>query len=189
MGKLVVTEFITLDGVAEDPGGSEGSPYGGWAFQFDRGAEGDRFKLEELRESDAQLLGRRTYEGFAAAWPAMNEDEFGRKMNTMPKHVVSSTLTSPAWENTEVVQGGLGEVAALKKRYDGNLLVAGSLALVQGLLAAGLVDELRLMVFPVVAGGGKRLFPEGLDRLPFELLDARRAGETSVMTFKTQSDA
>ena len=135
MGKLVVTEFVTLDGVIEDPGGSEQSPVGGWAFRFERGEAGDRFKLDELEASDAQLLGRVTYEGFAAAWPGRDAGEFGEKMNAMPKFVVSSTLTDPTWNNTTVLGGDLrAEVAALKERHDGDILVAGSATLVQGLL-------------------------------------------------------
>src|SRR5436190_996022 len=164
MGKLVVTEFLTLDGVAQDPGGAEKDefPQGGWAFQFERGPEGDAFKFEELRAADAQLLGRRTYDGFAKAWPTMEgTGEFGEKMNAMPKFVVSATLGEPEWQNTTVLRGDLrAEVTALKEQFEGDILVAGSIELVQGLLAEDLVDELHLMVFPVVLGAGKRLFAE-----------------------------
>src|SRR5436190_19376182 len=144
MGKVVVTEFISLDGVIEDPGGSEEFLHGGWALEISRGDEGNAFKLDELMASDAQLLGRTTYEGFAAAWPSRGSgDEFTAKMNSMPKYVVSSTLTHPEWENTTVISGELrGEIAALKERYGGNILVAGSAQLVQGLLELDLVDEL-----------------------------------------------
>ena len=184
MGKLVVTEFVTLDGVIEDPGGGEKSPYGGWAFKFERGEDGVRFKLDELMASDAQLLGRRTYEGFAAAWPAMEETtgEFGKKMNAMPKYVVSTTLENPEWNNTTVI-GGIDEVQALKGRYKGDLLVAGSAQLVQSLLAADLVDELRLMVFPYVVGGGKRLFADGEPR-SLELVEARQAAAVSLVVYR-----
>jgi dihydrofolate reductase len=185
VGKLVVTEFVTLDGVMEDPGGSEKTAGGGWAFRFERGSEGDKFKLDELMASDAQLLGRKTYEGFAAAWPSMEAGEFGVKMNAMPKYVVSSTLTDPTWENTTVIGGDLAqEVGALKERYDGDVLVAGSAQLVQGLLALGLVDELRLMVYPIALGTGKRLFADGGESLPFELVDTARAGETAILTLR-----
>src|SRR4051794_34948772 len=145
MGKLVVTEFITLDGVIKDPGGAEKAefPRGGWAFDFDRGPEGDKFKLDELNEADAQLLGRRTYEGFAKAWPSMEgTGEFGEKMNAMPKFVVSSTLETADWENSTILRGDLAtEVKALKERFAGDILVAGSATLVQGLIEAELVDE------------------------------------------------
>jgi dihydrofolate reductase len=184
MGKLVVTEFVTLDGVMQDPGGAEKAefPRGGWAFQFDRGAEGDAFKVAELEAADAQLLGRRTYDGFAKAWPAMDDDDFGRKMNAMPKYVVSSTLTDPIWNNTTVLSGDLAEeVGALKVRYDGDILVAGSCQLVQGLLAAGLVDELHLMVYPVLLGEGKRLFADGTGDSRFTLVETRPAAEVAIL--------
>jgi dihydrofolate reductase len=183
MGRLVVTEFVTLDGVVEDPGGAEGFDRGGWAFRFDRGAEGDRFKLDELRAADAQLLGRVTYSGFAAAWPDRG-GEFGDLMNSMPKFVVSRTLGSAEWENTTVLRGELAEeVGAVKARFDGDVLVAGSVRLVQGLLAAGLVDELHLMVFPVVLGAGKRLFTAG-EQLPFELVETRQAGSVAILVLR-----
>ena len=157
MGRIVVTEFVSLDGVFEDPGGAEGFEHGGWSFSFNRGEDGDAFKLEELRASDAQLLGRVTYEGFARAWPSIADEQgFAAKMNEMPKYVVSSTLTDAAWTNSTVI--GLADVAGLKDRYAGDILVAGSGQLVRGLTDAGLVDEYRLMVFPVVLGSGRRLF-------------------------------
>jgi len=186
MGKLVVTEFITLDGVIEDPGGAEAFDRGGWAFRFEQGDEGVAFKFDELRASDAQLLGRVTYEGFAKAWPTMEgTGEFGEKMNAMPKYVVSSTLTDPAWSNTTVISGDLAEeVGRLKERYEGDVLVAGSAQLVQGLLAADLVDELRLMVFPTVLGAGKRLFGDGADAKAFEVVDTKPAGEVVLLTLR-----
>src|SRR5438067_565644 len=126
MGEVVVTEFVTLDGVFEDPGGGEGFERGGWAFQFDRGPEGDQFKLDELLASDAQLLGRRTYEGFAAAWPSMADEQgFADKMNSMPKYVVSATLadTDATWNSSTVIRGNLAnEVAKLKQQYSGDIL-------------------------------------------------------------------
>jgi dihydrofolate reductase len=161
MGEIVVTEFISLDGVYEDPGGAEDYRHGAWTFQFDRGPEGDAFKLAELREAEAQLLGRVTYEGFAAAWPAMEESagEFGAKMNSAPKYVLSSTLQSADWKNSTILRGSVEEaIPTLKQQVDGPILVAGSGTLVRGLLAADLVDRLNLMVFPVVLGSGKRLF-------------------------------
>ena len=160
VGRIVVTEFVSLDGVMEDPGGSEDFQHGGWALAISRGDEGDRFKLDELNEAEAQLLGRATYEGFAAAWPSRTDEVgFAEKMNTMPKYVVSSTLGEPEWQNTTVLRN-LDEVARLRDDLDGTILVAGSKQLVQGLLDGDLVDELRLMVFPIVLGSGERLFGE-----------------------------
>jgi dihydrofolate reductase len=184
MGKLVVTEFITLDGVVEDPGGAEETPFGGWAFRFDRGAEGDRFKLDELTAAEVQLLGRRTYEGFAAAWPSRSDEAgFADRMNSMLKVVVSSTIEDPSWNNT-TVHRDLSGIGALKAQHDGDILVAGSAQLVQGLLAEGLVDELRLMVFPVVLGAGKRLFADGLPDRAFSLVEARPAGQTAILRYE-----
>src|SRR5262249_7595797 len=180
MGKLVVTEFVSLDGVFEDPGGSENYEHGGWTFEYDRGAEGDRFKLDELMEAEVQLLGRVTYEGFAAAWPS-REGPFAEKLNNDPKVVVSSTLTDPTWQNTTVVSGDVvGEVSKLKEETDGAILVAGSGTLVAALLAADLVDELRLMVFPTILGRGRRLFPDGIDRLKLKLVENRTVGPDGV---------
>jgi len=190
MGKLVVTEFITLDGVMQDPGGAEKDTFdrGGWAFQFDRGSEGDTFKFDELMAADAQLLGRVTYEGFAKAWPAMNDNPFGEKMNSMPKVVVSSTIENPTWPNTTVLDGDLAEgVGKLKAQYGGDILVAGSAQLVQGLLAAGLVDELHLMVFPVLLGAGKKLFADTAGTAPFEVTETRQSGETVILVLTRKS--
>ncbi len=132
MGKIVVTEFVSLDGVFEDPGGAEGYEHGGWTFTFDQGEEGPKFKLDELMASDAQLLGRVTYEGFAKAWPAMKDPVgFADKMNGMPKYVVSSTLTNPSWNNTTVIT--VDEVNKLKDQYQGDILIAGSGHLVRAL--------------------------------------------------------
>ena len=182
MRKVVVTEFITLDGTIEDPSGSEKSPYGGWAFKFDRGPEGNKFKLDETLASDALLLGRTTYEGFAEAWPSRTDDVgFADKFNSMPKYVVSSTLTSPEWNNSHVIRGDLeNEVAALKEEGDGDLVVHGSAQLVRALLELDLVDELRLMVFPYVAGGGKKLFTDGTPR-SLKLVETMQAGEVAIL--------
>ncbi|HET8567013.1 MAG TPA: dihydrofolate reductase family protein [Solirubrobacterales bacterium] len=179
MGRIVVTEFISLDGVIEDPGGSEDYRHGGWTFEIDRGAEGDKFKLDELNEAEVQLLGRVTYEGFAAAWPKMEDEAgFAEKMNSMPKYVVSSTLERAEWQNTTVLSGDPAEsVAALKDEVDGVILVAGSATLVKSLIEDDLVDELRLMVFPVLLGKGKRLFPEGETKRPLKLVEAKTVGD------------
>jgi dihydrofolate reductase len=186
MSRIVVSEFVTLDGVMEDPGGSEGTERGGWAFQFERGPEGDKFKLDEALESDAMLLGRKTYDGFAAAWPSRTDDVgFADKMNSMPKFVVSSTLDTPEWNNTTVIKGDVAEeVAKLKEQVDGDILVYGSGQLVDTLLAHDLVDELRLMVFPVVLGGGKRLFADDAHRSPLQLAETQQLGETAVLTLR-----
>jgi dihydrofolate reductase len=178
MGKIVATEFISLDGVIEDPGGAEDFAHGGWTFEIDRGEEGDKFKLGELDAADAQLLGRVTYEGFAAAWPSI-EDEvgFAEKMNSMPKYVYSTTLESADWQNSTILAGDFAEsIAKVKDEVDGDILVAGSATLVQGLIAADLLDELRLMVFPVVLGGGKRIFADDGRKVPMTLADARTIG-------------
>ena len=187
MGKLVVSEFVSMDGVFEDPGGAESFKHGGWTFKFDRGPEGDEFKLEELRAADALLLGRVTYEGFAAAWPAIEATagEFGERMNAIPKYVVSGTLEHADWKNSTVLgpERALEEIAQLKGRLAGDVLVAGSGQLARSLLAAGLVDELRLMVFPVVLGTGRRLF-EGFEApVTLRLASAREAGDSLILTY------
>lgn len=181
MGKLVVTEFVSIDGVFEDPGGAEYYEHGGWTFEYDRGEEGDRFKLDEVMEAQVQLLGRVTYQGFAEAWPS-REGPFADKLNSDPKYVVSTTLNDPPWQNTTVIDGDVpGQIAKLKDQTDGVILVAGSGTLVGTLLANDLVDELRLMVFPTVLGRGKRLFPDGIDRLKFKLASTRTVGGDGVV--------
>src|SRR3954466_3679640 len=157
MGKIIATEFISLDGVVEAPGGGEDFEYAGWSFEIERGDEGNKFKVDETFESEALLLGRKTYEGFAAAWPS-REGEFADKFNEMPKYVVSSTLERPEWNNTTVI--GVDDIARMKEEQDGVVLVNGSNRLVDALAGGGLVEEYRLMVFPVVLGAGKRLFAD-----------------------------
>ena len=177
MGRIVVTEFISVDGVVEDPGGAEDYKYGGWAFEFSRGEDGDKFKLDETNDSAALLLGRKTYEGFADAWPS-REGEFADKFNTMPKYVVSSTLKDPEWTNTTVLEGDVAEsVKKLRDEVDGDIVVHGSAQLAQALIENGLVDELRLMVFPVVLGSGKRLFGETTDKKALKLSDSKTVGD------------
>jgi dihydrofolate reductase len=185
MGRIVVTEFISLDGVVEDPGGSEDFKYGGWSFEFNRGEDGDQFKVDETMNSDALLLGRRTYEGFADAWPS-RDGEFADKFNSMPKYVVSSTLKDPEWTNSTVLEGDLAEeVSKLRDAHDGDVVVHGSAQLVQGLLENGLVDELRLMVFPVVLGAGKRLFGETSDKRSLRLADSKTVGDgVAILTYE-----
>ena len=177
MGRIVVTEFVSLDGVMEDPGGSEDFKYGGWTFEISRGEEGDKFKVDETMTSDALLLGRITYEGFAKAWPT-RDGEFADKFNSMPKHVVSSTLEDPEWTNTTVLAGDLAdEVAKLKNQYDGDVVVHGSRQLARALLDQDLVDELRLTVFPVVLGTGTRLFGETSDKKRLKLRESKVVGD------------
>lgn len=187
MGRIVVTEFVSLDGVIEDPGGAEEYSRGGWAFDFDRGVDGDKFKMDELIEAEAQLLGRVTYEGFAAAWPG-REDEagFAKKMNEMPKYVVSSTLERPEWQNSTVLSGDVAEaVAQLREETEGVILVAGSGTLVQTLGEHDLIDELRLMVFPLLLGDGKRLYGAATTKRAFDLVEAKTVGD-GVMTLRYQ---
>jgi dihydrofolate reductase len=185
MAKIIVTEFVSLDGVMEDPGGAEDFKYGGWTFEIARGDEGDKFKLDETMESDALLLGRVTYEGFAEAWPT-REGEFAEKFNQMPKYVVSSTLDSPDWNNTTVLEGDVVEaVRKLVDEQDGNIVVHGSAMLAQTLLENDLVDELRLMVFPVVLGAGRRLFGEMSDKKRLQLVESRAVGDgVAVLVYR-----
>ena len=181
--RVVVTEFVSVDGVIEDPGGSENFDRGGWAFQFERGDEGDKFKFDEVIEAEAQLLGRVTYQGFADAWPD-REDEagFAERMNSMPKYVVSSTIEDPTWTNTTVLNGDVAEeVGRLKQGDGGDLLIAGSAQLVHALTDAGLVDEYRLMVFPLVIGAGKRLWSETGAPAALELVDSKPVGPDGVV--------
>ncbi len=187
MGKIVVTEFVSLDGVMEDPGGAEDYRHGGWTFEIDRGEEGNKFKLDEVFEAEAQLLGRVTYEGFAAAWP-QREDEagFAERMNAMPKYVLSSTLQEANWNNSTILRGDLAdEVATLRREINGVILVAGSAQLVQGLVEHDLVDELRLMVFPVLLGAGKRLFGEVSEKKALRLVESRTVGAgVALLTYE-----
>jgi dihydrofolate reductase len=179
MGRIVVTEFVSLDGVMEDPGGAEGFKYGGWTFEINRGEDGDKFKLDETMAADALLLGRKTYDGFAAAWPS-RENEFADKFNSMPKYVLSSTLENPEWTNTTVLRNE-DEIAKLKEEKDEEMVVHGSAQLVQTLLEHDLVDELRLMVFPVVLGRGKTLFGETSDKKPLQLKDTSVVGDGVII--------
>ena len=178
MATIIVTEFVSLDGVMEDPGGSEGFRYGGWTFAFP-GEERYGFKAEETFASDALLLGRKTYEGFAEAWPS-RDGEFADKFNSMPKVVVSTTLEDPEWQNTTVVRD-LDAVRKLKETEDSTYVVHGSAQLVQSLLDADLVDQLNLMVFPVVLGDGKRLFGPTGDKKQFQLAETRTADDSVLI--------
>jgi dihydrofolate reductase len=181
MAKIAITEFMSVDGVIEDPGGAEDYKYGGWSFEFSRGDEGDKFKLDETTASEALLLGRVTYEGFADAWPK-REGEFADKFNSMRKYVVSSTLKDPEWANTTVIDGDLAEaVERLRAEHEGDVVVHGSAQLSQELLERDLVDELRLMVFPVALGAGKRLFGETSDKKGLKLTSSQVVGDGVVI--------
>ena len=190
MAKIVVTEFISLDGVVEDPGGSEDFKHSGWSFEIERGEEGNQFKLDETMSAEALLLGRRTYEGFADAWPS-REGEFADKFNNMPKYVVSSTLKDPEWTNSTVLDGDVAEqVSKLREEHDGEVVVHGSVQLVQALIEHGLVDELRLMVFPVVLGTGKRLFGETSDKHRLKLAESKTVGDgVQILTYEAAGTA
>jgi dihydrofolate reductase len=182
MGRIVVSQFVTLDGVMEDPGGAEKFARGGWAFAYDRGDDGDRFKLDELMTSDALLLGRTTFEGFAEAWPSRTGD-FADKFNGMRKYVVSATLEEPGWNNSVVISGDLAsEIARLRSEPGGDILVNGSAQLSHFLLEHDLVDELRLMVYPIVLGAGKRLFAEGAGS-KLRLVEARPSADVVMLTY------
>jgi dihydrofolate reductase len=177
MGRIVVTEFVSLDGVMEAPGGGEDFEHAGWTFEIARGDEGDKFKLDEALEAEALLLGRKTYEGFAAAWPG-REGEFADKFNNMPKYVVSSTLEQAEWNNSTLLDGDVAEeVSKLRQQPGGDIVVHGSAQLVQTLLEHDLVDELRLKVFPVVLGSGKRLFGATSNKKALRLADSKTVGD------------
>jgi dihydrofolate reductase len=177
MGRIVVTEFVSLDGVMQAPGGGEEFRHAGWTFKISRGDEGNKFKLDETLSSAALLLGRVTYQGFAAAWPSM-KNEFADKFNSMPKYVVSSTLEKATWNNSTVLRGNVvEEVSKLKQKLNGDIVVHGSARLVQTLVEHDLVDELRLMVFPIILGTGKRLFGDTSDKKPLRLTTSKTVGD------------
>jgi dihydrofolate reductase len=174
MRKIIVSEFVTLDGVMEDPGGAEKTKHGGWSFQFFN-EEYMKYKFDELFASDALLLGRVTYQGFAAAWPSMMDEEgFADRMNSLPKFVVSTTLEKVEWNNSRLIKENIAEeISGLKQQPGQDILVAGSGTLVQTLMHHDLIDEYRLMVHPVVLGSGKRLFGDGTDMKVLRLTDTR----------------
>ena len=176
--RIVVTEFVSLDGVMEAPGGEPDFKYPGWTFEFDRGDDGNQFKLDETHQADALLIGRRTYESFAGAWP-QREGEFADKFNSMPKFVVSTTLKDPEWNNTTVLDSGdaTADVRKLKEEFDGELQVPGSHRLVQELIESDLVDQINLMVFPVILGTGKKAFEETPDRRKLQLKESKIVGD------------
>jgi dihydrofolate reductase len=181
MARIVVTEFTSLDGVADDPGGVEGFERGGWAFAVDRGEAGDKYKLDETLGTEALLLGRSTYDVFADSWPSRT-GEFADKFNSLPKYVVSSTLEDPEWSGTTVLKGDVvDEVSRLKRELQGDVVVHGSVRLVQTLFEHDLVDELRVMVYPVLLGAGARLYGELSDKKPLRLVDTATVGDGVVI--------
>jgi dihydrofolate reductase len=190
MGKIVVSQLVSVDGVSDDPAGVEGFERGGWTFELDpdgervdlRGEEGDEFNASETRDSAALLLGRKTYEVFAGVWPQQEGRPLADNLNSMPKYVVSSTLEDAKWNNSTVLSGETTEeVGRLKREIDGEILVYGSTRLVRTLIERGLVDELRLMVHPVVVGAGKRLFGETSAKQPLRLVDTKTVGDGVVI--------
>jgi dihydrofolate reductase len=180
MGKIVVTEFVSLDGVMQAPGG-EDFKYKGWTFEFDRGDDGNQLKLDETMEADALLLGRKTYESFAGAWPE-REGDFADKFNEMQKYLVSSTITDPEWNNTTRLEGDVVDaVRKVRDEVDGIIQVPGSRMLVQDLLENDLVDQINLMIFPVVLGTGFRVFGEYSDRKTMKLVESKTVGDGIVV--------
>jgi dihydrofolate reductase len=179
MRTLIVTEFVTVDGVVEAPGGEQTHPHTGWTIPYGV-PELYAYKLQETLEAESLLLGRITYEGFAAAWP-QQKGEFADKINTMPKHVVTTTLHELGWNATALTGDIPAAVTGVKNGQGGPILVAGSATLVRTLLAHGLVDELRLMIFPVMIGGGVRIFPEQRDEIALELTDLMRYASGVVL--------
>jgi dihydrofolate reductase len=180
MGRIIVTEHVTLDGVVEDNGGVEDFERGGWQFEFDSGEDGGAFKLQEMRDSTALLLGRVTYDVFARFWPSA-QGELADLLNALPKYVVSSTLENPGW-NTRVLNGDpVEQIAALTREVQGDIVVHGSFQLAQTLIDNDLVDELRLMMFPVVLGDGKRLFGPTRESKRLALAESRQIGPDGVL--------
>ena len=190
MGRIVISENVSLDGVIEDPTGVEGLRVGGWFWETDHGADGERFTLEKALGTDALLLGRRSYEFFAATWPSRG-GELADRLNGVPKYVVSSTLADPAWNNSTVLAGDVvTEVSKLKQELDGEIVVLGSPRLARTLIESDLIDELRLMTYPVLLGAGKRLFGETSDKKPMRLVATQAVGDGIViLTYERVRDA
>jgi dihydrofolate reductase len=182
VGKFIATDYVSLDGVIEDPVGMEGSGLGDWTGPFKRGPAGDSFKLEELAAAGAMLYGRLTYDGFAAVWPTVDDPQgFAKRINGLPKYVASTTLAEANWTNSTLIAGDLVEAAkAIKAETAGDILIYGSASIVHQLMPHGLIDEYRLMVYPTVLGRGKRLFPDGVaSRL--KLTESRQFGDGIVL--------
>jgi dihydrofolate reductase len=190
MGKIVITENVSLDGVIEDPTGVEGLSVGGWFWETDRGEDGEQFTLDKTLRTEALLLGRRSYEFFAATWPS-RAGELADRMNSLPKYVVSSTLEDPDWNNSTLLTGEVVDaISRLKQELDGEIVVLGSPQLARTLIERDLVDELRLMVYPVVLGAGARLFGETSEKKFMRLVDTRTVGDgIAILTYERVPDA
>lgn len=192
MGKIVISENVSLDGVIQDPAGDEGFRRGGWVGRIGgRGREeAANALLDQALGTQALLLGRRTYEFFAARWPSRSGD-LANRLNSLPKYVVSSTLEHLHWNNSTVLNGdAVDEVSRLKQELDGDIVVYGSIQLLRTLIEHDLVDELRLMIYPVVLGAGKRLFGETSDKKPMRLVDTQTVGDDlAVLTYEPDRDA
>jgi dihydrofolate reductase len=189
MGRIIVSENVTLDGVIEDPAGDEGFERGGWVGKVTDREEAGKRLLDEALGAEAQLFGRRTYEFLAARWPS-RDGALADRLNSMPKYVVSSTLEDADWNNTTVLKGDvLEEVSKLKQELDGEIVVAGSIRLVRTLMEHDLVDELRLLVFPVVLGAGERLFDETSESKAVRLIGARTVDDLALLTYEPVRDA
>ena len=190
MGTIVISENVSLDGVIEDPAGVEGFMHGGWFWETDRGEDGEQLTLEAMLGTEALLLGRRSYEFFAATWPSRG-GELAEGLNSLPKYVVSSTLEDPDWNNSTVLKGDVvDEVSKLEQELDGEIVVLGSPQLARTLIEHDLVAELRLMVYPVMLGAGARLFGETSDKKPMRLVDTQTVGDgIAVLTYEPVRDA
>jgi dihydrofolate reductase len=190
MGKIVISESVSLDGVIEDPAGVEGFRRGGWYFDINRGEDGDKVQLDEALGAAAILFGRRTYEFFAATWPSRG-GELADRLNSLPKYVVSSTLEDPDWNNSTVLKGDVvNEVSKLKRELNGEIVVYGSARLARTLIEHDLVDELRLAVYPVVLGAGERLFGETSDTKPMRLDDPKTVGDgVAILIYEPVRDS
>ena len=191
MGKIIISENVTLDGVVQDPAGVEGFKHGGWVGRIgDRGRdEAAKVALDEALGAGAMLLGRRSYEFLAARWPSRT-GALADRLNSLPKYVVSSSLEDPDWNNTTVLNGDIvNEISKLKQELRGDIVVAASIQLVHTLIEHDLVDELRLMIYPVVLGVGDRLFSETSGKRQLRLVDARRVDDLAYLTYQPARDA
>jgi dihydrofolate reductase len=189
MSRIVVSQFVSLDGVIEDPVGIEELSRGAWSDSASSGPEGRKYKVDEIMDAAAMLLGRRTYEGYVAAWPSRG-GEYADKINGMPKYVVSSTLADPEWANTTMLEGDAASaVRGLKEQTEGDILVHGSAELTYTLMEHELVDEWRLMIFPIVVGAGKRCFGDPGKAVDLRLVESRAVGEgVAILTYEPVCD-
>jgi dihydrofolate reductase len=189
VSRIVVSQFVSVDGVIEDPVGIETLGRGAWSGRASSGDEGGKMKVDEIMDADAVLLGRNTYDGFFAAWPSRGGD-YADKINSMPKYVVSSTLENAEWQNTTVLKGDVAsEVGKLREQPGGDILIYGSAQLTDALLEHDLVDEWRLMVFPIIVGAGKRCFGDPGKAVDLNLVDSRTVGEgVQILVYQPARD-